>query len=547
MKSSDERDWHHASRRHVLKLAGAAGVAVFSAVAPAKAVPQAAGTSQNATIPEDVVSPHPTITNLAIEWKVPTDEHLGGVVRVEYRAVGGSQWRRAMPLRRIPAGRSIGTRPIFHWDDEYSGSIFDLRPNTAYEIRLKLTDRERRSAERTIRVRTRPVPRAAPNARIRHVTPQTLASAASAARPGDILLLTPGKYGAFTATRDGEPDKPIVIRSRSGGVVRGRALGGGAVFDSISLQDRRYVHLDRVTVNGSVDLLGGEELVVRRCVVNAVFGIIAKGPPGMKNCYIADNVVTGIMPWENLRMGHLNAQGEAANRGEGIQVTGPGNVICHNRVIGYRDCISLMEDRSAHEQVCVDIYNNDVYRGMDDGIEADFAMGNVRVLRNRLTNCFVGLSSQPSLGGPTYFVRNVMYNLTGTPFKLSRHTVGAVILHNTTVKVGDGGAARRTTCPASTKPSTASPICTSTPRHTTTKRDDSREPRPSSWRSTGIGCCLAPIFLSKSDKKRCTKCGGVSSRPQTSSCLGRAGGGTTASSCQTRYSSRSTERMRDGF
>jgi hypothetical protein len=65
-------------------------------------------------------------------------------------------------------------------------------------------------------------------------------------------------------------------------------------------------------------------------------------------------------------------------------------------------------------------------------------MGNCRILRNRITNCFMGLSSQPGLGGPTYFIRNVMYNITNSPFKLSRRSVGDVILHNTVVKVGDG-------------------------------------------------------------------------------------------------------------
>ena len=42
------------------------------------------------------------------------------------------------------------------------------------------------------------------------------------------------------------------------------------------------------------------------------------------------------------------------------------------------------------------------------------------------------------MGGPTYFIRNAMYNLTFDPFKLNRGSRGDVILHNTAVKVGDG-------------------------------------------------------------------------------------------------------------
>ena len=59
-------------------------------------------------------------------------------------------------------------------------------------------------------------------------------------------------------------------------------------------------------------------------------------------------------------------------------------------------------------------------------------------MRNRLTNCFMGASSQPGLGGPNYFIRNVMYNLTHSPFKFMRGSKGDVVLHNTVVKVGDG-------------------------------------------------------------------------------------------------------------
>jgi len=118
-------------------------------------------------------------------------------------------------------------------------------------------------------------------------------------------------------------------------------------------------------------------------------------------------------------------------------------VICHNTVSGFRDCISTLEGRYAVDQQCIDIYHNDIYAGSDDGIEADFTMGNCRVYRNRLTNCFIGLSSQPGLGGPTYFVRNVMYNIIGAAYKLYRNSVGDVVLHNTVVKTGDAAA-----CPA---------------------------------------------------------------------------------------------------
>jgi hypothetical protein len=376
----------------------------------------------DATIPGAVTAPYPTLVNLSIEWAVEGDDNLNGVVSVRFRATGEDAWREAMPLRRIPAGESRGTTPIFRWANKHSGSIFDLRPDTLYEIELALQDPDGGSAEHSLSVRTRPVPRASDDATVRRAGPADLASA----QPNEILLLEPGEYGRFVVPRDGEPGRPIVFRSPD----------HGAVFDSISLNGRKHVYLEGVTVRSSstaITMNNSENCVVRRARIHAVYGIRASSPPGAANAYIADNIIGGTTPWTNAAMG---ANGD--NIGEGIQLTGPGNVIAHNRVTGFRDAISFMEDRGAHDQFSIDVYGNDIYTGADDGIEADFCFHNCRILRNRLTNCFVGLSSQPGLGGPTYFIRNVMYNLTYVPFKLHRFSQGDVILHNTAVKVGDG-------------------------------------------------------------------------------------------------------------
>jgi len=388
--------------------------------------------SQRAVVPGDVSLPYPTITNLSVEWKISGDDNLNSRVTMRYRQVGEQTWHEAMALRRIPAGDSgQRTRPTFFWGNKHAGSVFDLRPETEYEIRLRLTDPDGGSAEKTVRARTRGVPKPAPGARVKQANPNTLRKVAAIVEPGDILQLTPGYYDDFELLRDGGPGKPIVIRGDLSHDIR-------SVFDSVSLRNRKHVILEKVTVNGTVDLLGAEGAAVRHCAVNAKFGIVANQPPGCRNCYIADNVVSYVMPWVAEGMGSGSVWGGAANVGEGIQITGPGNVICYNRVRGYRDCVSLMEDQWVHNQVSIDIYNNDIYVGADDAIEADFCMSNCRILRNRITNCFMGLSSQPSLGGPTYFIRNVMYNIIEAPFKLERRSVGNIFFHNTAVKVGDG-------------------------------------------------------------------------------------------------------------
>ncbi len=381
--------------------------------------------AEDATRPGEVTAPYPTLIHLAIEWHIEGDDNLNGVVSVRFRPVGDEKWRDGLPLRRVPAGKSRGTNPIFEWKNKHSGSLFDLKPNTEYEIALKLDDPDGGSAERTVRARTRPAPRVPNDAATKKATPESLPAALAAAQPGDILLLGPGTYGEVAVSRDGTAERPIVLRAEP-----------GATFTRISLRDRKHVFVEGAVVNGSIDLLGAGSCVVRRCSVNVKgksFGIGATRPPGAKNCYIADNAVTGSTPWTSEAMG---ASGK--NEGEGIQITGPGNVICYNRVSAFRDCISTMEDRGTGEQVCIDIYNNDITVGADDAIEADFCMHNCRIVRNRITSSFVGLSSQPGLGGPTYFIRNAMYGLTYAPFKLHRYSQGDVCLHNTVVKVGDG-------------------------------------------------------------------------------------------------------------
>ncbi|MEA2064487.1 MAG: right-handed parallel beta-helix repeat-containing protein, partial [Gemmatimonadota bacterium] len=389
------------------------------------------------TVPGKLTTPYPTITNLAVEWEIGGDDNLNGVVTVEYRMAGEKKWKQGMPLVRVPAGNTgKRTRPTYRWANKHSGSIFDLKPDTEYDIRLRLTDPDGGRSEKVVRQRTRPVPRAAPDAVVKKVTPRTFWDSLRTAQPGDILLLSPGYYDKWFSEsaigRSGEPGRPIVIRAdRAHEVI-------GSTFESLSLAHCRHVIIDGLTINGPVDLRFAEDVAVRHCTVNAKYGIIAKESPGCRNCYIADNVVTYTMPWVAEGMGSSSIYGGAANIGEGIEVTGPGNVICYNRVKGYRDCISTMEDLWVYDQICIDIYNNDIYVGPDDGIESDFCMHNCRILRNRITNCGMGLSSQPGLGGPIYFIRNVMYNIAGAPFKLERHSVGNIFLHNTCVKSGDG-------------------------------------------------------------------------------------------------------------
>ncbi len=388
--------------------------------------------AENQTIPGRIELPYPTLTNLAVEWEIKGDDNLDGVVQVAFRAAGESAWRAAMPLVRIPGDNTRDrTWPTYRWPNMHAGSVFDLRPDTEYQLRLSLRDPDGGRADTIVTARTRPVPAPAPDAVVRRCTPVTFRDSLLTARPGDILLLSPGYYGDLTLQRGGKPGRPLVIRSdRSHDLIN-------ATFDSAALPVS-HVILEGVTVMGTVNLRHAEDVTVRRCTVHARYGIVAQQQPGAKNCYIADNTVSWVMPWTLEGTGSSSPYGGAANQGEGIELTGPGNVICYNQVSGYRDCISTMEDLWVYDQRCVDIYNNEIAVGPDDGIEADFCMANCRIMRNRITNCGMGLSSQPGLGGPVYFIRNAMYNISNAPYKLERLSYGNLFLHNSSVRAGDG-------------------------------------------------------------------------------------------------------------
>ena len=371
------------------------------------------------TVAGAVTSPYPTLENLSIEWAITGDDDADSVVTVRFRALGTSTWRSGLPLRRTPAGSSEG----FSWTNKHAGSLFDLMPGTTYEIELTLVDPDGGGETRTMTASTRAVPGPVPGATVKSATPSTFSQVTSGASPGDIVELAAGTYPGFTFSKSGTSTAPIVIRAAT--------IGSAVIGGDVRLDGQRFVIIDGLTVHGMVKFNDASDIAITRCAITTTgSGVVAYGD--VSNIYVADNVVLGPTAFGDTTVG-----ADGANVGEGIELTGAGNVIAYNRVKGFRDCISTLEDDEAVNQVSVDIYSNDIEAGADDAIEADFTMGNVRILRNRILNSFVGISGQPTLGGPAYYVRNVMFNIIYSPFKLHRGGSGDVALHNTVVKCGD--------------------------------------------------------------------------------------------------------------
>lgn len=375
------------------------------------------GSGPDGTVPGALTFPSPTIHNVAVAWAITGDANADGVVKIRYRKQGEAGWHRAMPLRRVPAG-SNGS---FSWENRHAGSIFDLDAATTYEIEAFLLDPSGGCELRNATVATRPIPAPMAGAPVKQATSTTFATVSAASQPGDIVELAAGTYTGLSIAKDGEPGKPIVYR----------AAGAVTINGDVSLIQRKHVHLVGMTINGRVRINATTDVaIMKNTITTTSDGIVAA--LRSEDDYIADNTITGATQWNE---GALGVDGN--NVGEGIQVTGPGHVIEHNRVTGFRDGISFFEDGEAVDQYSLDVVENDVRNSADDGMEADFCFHDCRIVRNRFTNSFMAMSSQPSLGGPTYFIRNTAYNVVLSTFKLQRGSVGDVVLHNTSVKNGD--------------------------------------------------------------------------------------------------------------
>jgi hypothetical protein len=82
--------------------------------------------------------------------------------------------------------------------------------------------------------------------------------------------------------------------------------------------------------------------------------------------------------------------------------------------------------------VSIDIYNNYITNAHDNSIEMDGSMHNIRLMRNVLINSASHpMSTQPSVGGPIYWIRNIVYHAPGGSTRSSAGSPGVVFYHNT--------------------------------------------------------------------------------------------------------------------
>src|SRR4051812_44562551 len=119
----------------------------------------------------------PTTTAVGVEWRIQGDDNRNASVALAWRRTGETTWRDGLPLLRLQ-GEAVQQGASFHYvaPNMFAGSVFDLAPNTSYDVRLRLTDPDApavsRTVERTVSARTRPVPKPATGGAVYHVYPR---------------------------------------------------------------------------------------------------------------------------------------------------------------------------------------------------------------------------------------------------------------------------------------------------------------------------------------------------------------------------------------
>jgi hypothetical protein len=409
--------------------------------------------NQSKPLADPVLEP-PTLHCLGTYWIVQGDDNKNAHLEVAYRPAGSQLWRRGMDLFRVEKGgnklekgESMVRVPADAW--LFAGSVVGLTPDTTYELRLTLADPDGGAAEKILTARTLAEPVAPPDLKVLHVVPgdgggagtaadplRGLKSAQDAARPGCLMLLHRGVYpGTFSVSRSGAPRRPIIWRGAGDGetIIDGQGNAAQRPERAIAASDAHDLWFENLTIRratwGLVTHMS-QRIVIRRCH----FREVKRGITATRNTdgrlggfFVADNLLEGPFAWTDA------PHGANVEENRGIEIGGSGNVICYNRVRGFKDGIDMYPSVRC---VACDVHNNEVSECLDDGCEMDGSERNCRCYLNRFTNVFQGISVQPVYGGPIYIFRNVLYNIEVETFKMHNSPSGALFLHNTSVKKG---------------------------------------------------------------------------------------------------------------
>jgi hypothetical protein len=440
---------------------------------------------------------HPTLLSAGFEWAITGDLNRNATVTVEFRAVGETVWRTALPLVRIGGENIFRRRENLDYTvpDGFAGSILNLTPGTEYECRFQLVDPDGATGQTThlVRITTRTEPMPSKEGRTLHVYPPdykgeriepSFTSVLQAyygaglgdwsvvwerrARPGDTILVHVGLYkperfnyvdpmmtpfdGSMSLTLKGTREKPITVKAAGDGEVIFDGDGNSRLFDVMAssyhiFDGLTFRNTDVAIFAGQKEVAGAVGLAVKNCRFENVGAGVWTEYAGSSDFYIADNLFLGrddrfrLVGWTGPLWASAGPYGSHLLKSYyAVKVYGPGHVIAHNAIAYFHDGIGIStygtpEQDPERRASSIDIYNNDMHMLGDDFVETDGGVHNVRVFNNRGINAaHGGYSAQPVFGGPVYFIRNILYHVpSGVAFKFSAKPAGLFVYHNTII------------------------------------------------------------------------------------------------------------------
>ncbi len=305
-------------------------------------------------------------------------------------------------------------------------------------------------------------------------------------KPGDTVLVHAGLYayhwefygnqttvnatttfeGTYYLSGKGTAEKPIVIKAAGDGEV---IIDGRDNFNLFNVKAADYNYFEGITFRntkiaiwaGTQFIGGAKGLTVKRCRFEDVGMGVFTNYSGSSDFYIADSVFIGrndarhLTGWTGTfwqQFEHVEGQEfpPVMKSYTGIRLYGPGHVVAHNYVANFHDGIDTemygMPDGSHpidgpnypprefwdRRPTAIDIYNNYITNAHDNSIEMDGSMHNIRVMRNMLINSASHpMSTQPSVGGPIYFIRNIVYHAPGGSTRMTAGSPGVFFYNNT--------------------------------------------------------------------------------------------------------------------
>lgn len=305
----------------------------------------------NQVIPGELVIEPATLISLGFEWYMDGDDNRNAVVEIQYRETGEADWSAGLPMLRLSGERTFLEGSIdYTAPNMFAGSIFDLSPDTEYEVRFIISDPDGVTGdlERLINVRTRPEPAPYDGGNVYHVYPpgyegEQMQPAFSGllgayytgwlggdwsnshpprVQPGDTILVHAGTYrdnrfyyshelidnyssccgttwdGTYYLTQSGTEDKPIVIRAAGDGEVIFDGDGNEVLFnvmgaDHLYFEGLTFRNTRTAILAGRKGIAGSTGLTVRHSRFEDVGIGIHTDYSGSHNFYIADNVFVG--------------------------------------------------------------------------------------------------------------------------------------------------------------------------------------------------------------------------------------------------------------